>query len=464
MALFGGKRDAKFLAAINAELLNAVIDTEIEIYKLNIEQSDSNLYGESENKSFYDSNPNTEELVIRRADNPAFKIPIINISGNIITVNASWAGQKVFVEYLYSLNRIDAVLVSPAGEYQIEKGIISTSPSHIEFENYNGYSTVALIEIVVDNQNYLLVYDKYKALRKIYVDNENRLFINGKLYKEPQSIYFEQPEMPEINSLWYDVENNRLMIWREEQGVIGWFYAENENFGPVKELKIFNPENNPQDLKTFIFEEERLFFSPGSNQVEVIIDNTVLMNDQFLELEEGNGIQLVKALDKPAFVEFRITHLVLSSNIGIINNIKTLAEEALTRTSSLENSINNLEIPSTEEIDNKINESIANLSIEEYVKENELLDKMPNEIISNLFGSSFNYKIQNFLAENIIEGLTMKDFILIFYIDSLNNSRILIKDEDYSLEEESENIKITILDPSLIGNLYVTGIKTGLTT
>ncbi len=55
MALFGGKRDAKFLAAINAELLNAVIDTEIEIYKLNIEQSDSNLYGESENKSFYDS-------------------------------------------------------------------------------------------------------------------------------------------------------------------------------------------------------------------------------------------------------------------------------------------------------------------------------------------------------------------------------------------------------------------------
>ena len=55
MALFGGHRDAKFLAAINAELLNAIIDTEIEIFKLNIEQSDSNLYGESENKTFYDS-------------------------------------------------------------------------------------------------------------------------------------------------------------------------------------------------------------------------------------------------------------------------------------------------------------------------------------------------------------------------------------------------------------------------
>ena len=55
MALFGGKRDAKFIAAINSELINSIIDTEIEFYKLVIEQSNSNIYGESENKSYYDS-------------------------------------------------------------------------------------------------------------------------------------------------------------------------------------------------------------------------------------------------------------------------------------------------------------------------------------------------------------------------------------------------------------------------
>lgn len=55
MALFGGMRDAKFLASINAELINAIIDTEIEFYKLIIESSNSNIYGESESKSFYDS-------------------------------------------------------------------------------------------------------------------------------------------------------------------------------------------------------------------------------------------------------------------------------------------------------------------------------------------------------------------------------------------------------------------------
>jgi hypothetical protein len=55
MALFGGMRDAKFLAAINSELLNSVVDTEIEFFKLLVASSDSNIYGESESKSYYNS-------------------------------------------------------------------------------------------------------------------------------------------------------------------------------------------------------------------------------------------------------------------------------------------------------------------------------------------------------------------------------------------------------------------------
>lgn len=55
MALFGGKRDAKLIASFNAELLNAVIDTEIEFFKLVIESSNSNIYGESVSKSYYES-------------------------------------------------------------------------------------------------------------------------------------------------------------------------------------------------------------------------------------------------------------------------------------------------------------------------------------------------------------------------------------------------------------------------
>jgi hypothetical protein len=55
MALFGGIRDARFLAAVNSELINAIIDTEIEFFKLIVESSASNIYGESAKKSYYDS-------------------------------------------------------------------------------------------------------------------------------------------------------------------------------------------------------------------------------------------------------------------------------------------------------------------------------------------------------------------------------------------------------------------------
>lgn len=55
MALFGSKRDAIFLASINSEILNAIIDTEIEFFKLVVERTESNIYGESDAKAFYDS-------------------------------------------------------------------------------------------------------------------------------------------------------------------------------------------------------------------------------------------------------------------------------------------------------------------------------------------------------------------------------------------------------------------------
>lgn len=55
MALFGGMRDAKFLASINREMINAIIDTEIEFYKLIVQTTESNIYGESDAKTYYDS-------------------------------------------------------------------------------------------------------------------------------------------------------------------------------------------------------------------------------------------------------------------------------------------------------------------------------------------------------------------------------------------------------------------------
>lgn len=53
MALFGGERDAALFRKINKELITDIIDTEIYYYKLILDDSKRNLYGEGKDKVFY---------------------------------------------------------------------------------------------------------------------------------------------------------------------------------------------------------------------------------------------------------------------------------------------------------------------------------------------------------------------------------------------------------------------------
>jgi len=53
MALFGSGRDASLIRHINNELIVNIIDTEIELYKLVLEDTRENLYGESMSKKYY---------------------------------------------------------------------------------------------------------------------------------------------------------------------------------------------------------------------------------------------------------------------------------------------------------------------------------------------------------------------------------------------------------------------------
>jgi len=53
MALFGGKRDASFFSKINKELITDIIDTEIYYYKIILDDTKRNLYGEGKDKVFY---------------------------------------------------------------------------------------------------------------------------------------------------------------------------------------------------------------------------------------------------------------------------------------------------------------------------------------------------------------------------------------------------------------------------
>ena len=52
MALFGGQRDISLFRTLNRELINAIIDTEVDIFKAAIYDTKANLYGEALNKVY----------------------------------------------------------------------------------------------------------------------------------------------------------------------------------------------------------------------------------------------------------------------------------------------------------------------------------------------------------------------------------------------------------------------------
>ncbi len=67
MARFTLSRDIKFFEGISRELVDVVIETAVVLYKLVIEDSKTNLYGESLNKTYYQGVETTAVIERERA-------------------------------------------------------------------------------------------------------------------------------------------------------------------------------------------------------------------------------------------------------------------------------------------------------------------------------------------------------------------------------------------------------------
>jgi hypothetical protein len=69
MALFGGSRDASLFRHLNKELIHDLIDTEVYYYKLILDETKVNLYGEGKDKTYF--NPVKIPTLIERTDGTA---------------------------------------------------------------------------------------------------------------------------------------------------------------------------------------------------------------------------------------------------------------------------------------------------------------------------------------------------------------------------------------------------------
>lgn len=263
----------------------------------------------------YSTKPSKDELTILDTTDMVTKITPVSVADNTITVSAlDYAGRTVKVTYHYCDDRIDAFLIDNDGIYHKEIGINSTNPSKINVDLTDMY-IVGFAHWIVDKTISVEFIVDGRTYRKVYVNQNNVLYLNGKIYTDPKWIYFVEPENPEENDVYYDKETNTLMIYINGE----WVVMNDFTTSSLRSLKMWTAEENPDDLQTFMFgdDEMDLRYIPNKNCLEIVIDQQVLMADQYTEivqegtkeyLSSGIGFKLNEPLDRATVVQCTVNH------------------------------------------------------------------------------------------------------------------------------------------------------------
>lgn len=250
---------------------------------------------------------------------------------------ANLINKSLVITYHYAQKRYDLIYIKEiSGSYEIgvSIGTPSASPSiPNEPANCKFVIGTVLVDPITITPNgtktaALSTSLNKKSYRNIYTDSNNNLHIGGVPFNNIKFIRTEEPTDPEEDTIWFDYKNNKLKVWKTILGVSQWISVNDMSFAPIKQCKIWTPamlETN-HNLQEFIFDPEEdlnMFFAPGLNCLEIIVDQIPLHSDQFEEIisndddeyvNKGIGFRLSEPLDRPGFVEARVTHYVNYSN------------------------------------------------------------------------------------------------------------------------------------------------------
>ena len=262
-------------------------------------------------------------------------VPYIQLSKNVVYINnaAYWYGKELTFKYYVAGDRVDAILIHEDGTYRYERSIVSKNPSHVDITDYVGgddkYMMVGVIHWIIDDHVRAVLYTNHRTYRPLYTKDDGKLFIYGKEYREPRVIYFKEPAEPREDDMWYDKDNEVLLVYRYKDGKFGWYPVNDFSTVTVRETKLWAPEDWPADRQTFVFNKDdiNLNYVPNTNALEIYIDNAVLMKDQYTEIiskahgtapgymAQGIGFRLVEPMDRPTYLQVTVNHQVKSSPI-----------------------------------------------------------------------------------------------------------------------------------------------------
>ena len=124
MALFGKSRDINLFHTINSELLKDIIQTEVAYYKFALEQTTSNVYGESMGKVYYE---------------PMKIACLINKENQAWSSDDFWSDVNQTIEFRFLKNELkDINLVPEVGDLLLFRNNFYEADSKVENQLFMG--------------------------------------------------------------------------------------------------------------------------------------------------------------------------------------------------------------------------------------------------------------------------------------------------------------------------------------
>jgi hypothetical protein len=261
-------------------------------------------------------------------------VPVVAVGTDYVDVDPGLKQVSVYVEYSYTTARYDRVYVTTENGVKISKlvkGAHSAMPVKPVPNNYQLLLNSVLINpysLTGPNNTYVTAKTVMDDARKanIYTSAEQEMFINGISVKDACTFYSDPPAEPKENDLWFDAAKESVKVYKKYDGMSYWLPL-NNNSAKATEMKIWTEATCPVDLQSFLFslpEEMNMCFTPGTNALTIVINNKVLMGDQFEELidetkvpaMQGVGFRIHSPLDESSYVQAMVNHSAAQPNLA----------------------------------------------------------------------------------------------------------------------------------------------------